>query len=38
MHRDTFIITVYCLVVKRYPQVVRDLRLRTRGFAPELTH
>lgn len=37
MDRDTFIITVYCLVVHLYPHVVRDLRLRTGGFAPEWT-
>jgi hypothetical protein len=37
MDRDTFIITVYCLVVQLYPQVVGHERLRARGFIPELT-
>src|SRR3712207_5341890 len=37
MDRDTFIIAVYCLVVNLYPQVVGMKRLRSRGFAPELT-
>ena len=37
MDRDTFIITVYCLVVEQYPAVVGQQRIRRRGFAPELT-
>lgn len=37
MARDTFIITVHCLVVEFYHQGVGGARLRSHGFAPELT-
>ena len=37
MDRDTFIITVYCLVVETY-QIVKDrYKIRRGGFAPSLT-
>ena len=37
MDRDTFIITVYCLVVEYYAAVKEKHLLRRGGFAPELT-
>jgi hypothetical protein len=37
MDRDTFIITVYCLVVEQYPHAVGRHQLRPRGCAPALT-
>ena len=37
MDRDTFIITVYDLAARLYPQVVGREGLRTRGASPELT-
>lgn len=37
MDRDSFIITVYCLVVEHYHLVKEKYRLRRGGFAPALT-
>jgi hypothetical protein len=37
MDRDTFIITVYCLVVQHYSVVVSSFKLRRGGFKPSLT-
>ena len=37
MDRDTFIITVYCLVVETYKTVKEQYLLRRGGFAPALT-
>jgi len=37
MDRDTFIITVFCLVSELYPQVVRERPVRRGGFAPALS-
>ena len=37
MDRDTFIITVYCLVVEHYDGVAALYRLRRGGFQPALT-
>lgn len=37
MDRDTFIITVYCLVVEIYQALTEKLRVRHGGFAPQLT-
>ncbi len=37
MDRDSFIITVYCLVVEHYRLVKAKYRLRRGGFAPALT-
>jgi hypothetical protein len=37
MDRDTFIISVYCLVVELYQQVTRGQRVRHGGFDPELS-
>ncbi len=37
MDRDTFIITVYCLVVEYYEMVKEKYPLRRGGFAPQLT-
>jgi hypothetical protein len=37
MDRDTFIITVYCLVVEQYRVISTQFKLRRGGFAPALT-
>ena len=37
MDRDTFIITVYCLVVEIYKMVKEQYKIRRGGFAPSLT-
>jgi hypothetical protein len=37
MDRDTFIITVYCLVTETYRTLTADCPLRHGGFAPELS-
>ena len=37
MDRDTFIITVYCLVVEHYAVVAALYKLRRGGFQPALT-
>lgn len=37
MDRDTFIITVYCLVVEQYDVIASQWKLRRGGFAPALT-
>ncbi len=37
MDRDTFIITVFCLVSEMYAQVVRERSVRHGGFAPALS-
>lgn len=37
MDRDSFIITVYCLVVEYYAQLAKQFRIRRGGFAPALT-
>lgn len=37
MDRDTFIITVYCLVVEHYAVVAARFKLRRGGFRPQLT-
>jgi hypothetical protein len=37
MDRDTFIITVYCLVVEAYKTVEERYRIRRGGFPPSLT-
>jgi Transposase DDE domain len=37
MDRDTFIITVYCLVVKRYQDIAQQYSIRRGGFAPALS-
>ncbi len=37
MDRDTFIISVYCLVVEHYNDLTRHHHLRRGGFAPGLT-
>jgi hypothetical protein len=37
MDRDTFIITVYCLVVEHYAAVTALFKLRRGGFQPALT-
>jgi hypothetical protein len=37
MDRDTFIITVYCLVSELYPQATAHRRVRGGGFAPALS-
>jgi hypothetical protein len=37
MDRDTFIITVYCLVVEFYTMVTEKFPIRRGGFAPALT-
>ncbi len=37
MDRDTFIITVFCLVNEMYAQVVRERPIRHGGFAPALS-
>ena len=37
MDRDTFIITVYCLVVEHYEHFTAQRPLRHGGFAPQLT-
>jgi hypothetical protein len=37
MDRDTFIITVYCLVVEQYDVMASQWKLRRGGFAPALT-
>ncbi len=37
MDRDTFIITVYCLVVEHYQLVKEKFFIRRGGFAPALT-
>jgi len=37
MDRDTFIITVYCLVVEHYGAVATTYKVRHGGFAPPLT-
>ncbi len=37
MDRDTFIITVYCVVVENYQAVAQQYPIRRGGFAPALT-
>ncbi len=37
MDRDTFIVTVYCLVVEQYAIVASRFKLRRGGFQPQLT-
>lgn len=37
MDHDTFIITVYCLVVEHYEHFTARRPLRHGGFAPQLT-
>ncbi len=37
MDRDTFIITVYCLVVETYQMVTEKYKIRRGGFQPTLT-
>lgn len=37
MDRDTFIITVYCLVAETYKTVTAHDRIRRGGFLPALT-
>jgi hypothetical protein len=37
MDRDSFIITVYCLVVELYQQITNGQRIRHGGFSPDLT-
>ena len=37
MDRDSFIITVYCLVVEHYQLIKEKYPLRRGGFAPALT-
>src|SRR5215216_5301512 len=37
MDRDTFIITVYCLVVEHYAPLTAQFKLRHGGFQPALT-
>ena len=37
MDRDTFIITVYCLVDDEYKKLRTGYRVRHAGFAPELS-
>src|SRR5215210_6290271 len=37
MDRDTFITTVYCLVVEYYAMVTKTYPVRRGGFAPALT-
>ena len=37
MDRDTFIITIYCLVVEQYRVIASQFKLRRGGFAPALT-
>lgn len=37
MDRDTFIITVYCMVAEHYSQLTQQHPLRYGGFAPQLT-
>ena len=34
MDRDTFIITVYCLVVEHYASIAAHFKLRRGGFQP----
>src|SRR2546423_2228642 len=38
MDRDTFIITVYCLVVEAYKTVKEKYKIRRGGFPPAFTH
>ena len=37
MDRDTFIITVYCLIVEAYKTVKEKYKIRRGGFPPALT-
>lgn len=37
MDRDTFIITVYCLLVELYDQLKKQHRIRRGGFLPRLS-
>src|SRR5215210_6984618 len=37
MDRDSFIITVYCLVVETYNMVKENYKIRRGGFTPALT-